>query len=824
MTEQEFRAWLARDNEERCVLVELDYVAEDEVDSPYPATETLYLSDREFHDDVTHKAFIDVIQSAPQFSRSLSGERLGTYASSIGTLELDNADGNLDFLLNLACDGSAIRFYYGGRTWPLADFRLIFSAITSKVTAPAFDRISVALKDTGLLLNKSIGGTTTVGGTGPNADRSRAVNFGFIHNALPLVIDETVDGGQYTHSDSGTGTAATEVRDRGVSVAFTDDGDGTFRLTAPPDGAVTADVLAEPVGDENVRVSDALDHLIGDRAGLSALGLYEGAGPTFAVHDDDDYRVGVSLPEARNVIDLLEDLVSTAGNAFWAIKRTGEFTFGRLRLNDIGSFLDDSPAIVDETPIVEDDIVPPGSFRIDHAPAGYYRFQAYMSRNWERQRDFATSLSPDDQAVYSRAGLYLMQPESVGTDYENAPELYHKTLAVSPVIDTLLSEAFSPTDLDSLAQWMTTRKAMLLPWIEYVTFVVGIDFYQLELGDPVRLYVPRFGWDDGVLFQVIGIVIKLTEAKIELRIARRNVIQPVPPSWLRTLSEVDHSPQEYPRGATPADEEPIETPTISTLDLSASALAYGIGNNRWTARGFIIVRPRKRIHPDVLLYVTMIGGDYSDKSSYQHTASLTNFTAVGDAMYIKYTGNTGTDPFTSKVKYGPDAGFNFDDTDDITFEQFVYIVDTRNNTMPGVFINWETNSGGTPDTCRLALYGRPAKLQYDDAGFGTEAGPSASNIGTGAWKHLAWVRDGSTGNEEFYVDGVQYLTLTAKARGPLTDDTGYVELGGPVNTGGGGGPGGFDIEYNIAETRMVRRRLYTGAFTPPTMYNLTPIV
>jgi hypothetical protein len=141
---------------------------------------------------------------------------------------------------------------------------------------------------------------------------------------------------------------------------------------------------------------------------------------------------------------------------------------------------------------------------------------------------------------------------------------------------------------------------MLLPWIEYITFVVGIDFYQLELGDPVRLTVPRYGWDAGVLFQVIGIVIKLTEAKIELRIARRNVIQPVPPSWLRTLSEVDHSQQEYGRGANPGPEQPlpVELPSVTTIDLSPSTLVRGAGSasggnrRRWVpGRGITFIRP-----------------------------------------------------------------------------------------------------------------------------------------------------------------------------------------------------------------------------------------
>lgn len=478
---------LARDNAQRCILIELDYIYES-TDSPTtPATGTLYFSDREFFDDVTNHPYVDCVKSAPQYSRQLSGEQLGAYISSIGTLELDNADGNLDFLLNLAIDGSQIRFYYGGTTWPVTDFVHMFTAIASKASAPSFDRMTITLKDTGLLINKSIGGLSNVGGAGPNADRLRQVDFGYIHNLGALISDNALL--IYVYSDttleSPSLVTAVEVRDRGVSVAYTDNGDGTFTLTSSPAGTITVDVRAEPLGSNNVMVSDAIQYLVGDRAGLDALGLYSGPGRTFTVHDENDYKVGICLPEARNVIDLLAD-INESGNSFWAVNRVGQFTFGRLRLNDIAAFN------LSEVNIYEDDI-DQGSFKLDHAPTQYYKYQAYMHRNWLRQTDFASSLTPDEQATYSRPGLYLIQPDSVGTSYLDAPELYHKTLTVSPVIDTLLSQEFnSPTDTDSLAQWETTRRIMFLPWIEVITITVGIEFFELELGDVVRLFVDRF--------------------------------------------------------------------------------------------------------------------------------------------------------------------------------------------------------------------------------------------------------------------------------------------------------------------------------------------
>jgi hypothetical protein len=578
VTDSQFRDWLARDNSDRCVLVEMDYVYELE---GAPAVGTLYLSDKVYFDGNVNSPvtgpYIDCVNSVPQFSRSLTGDNLGGYTSSIGTLEIDNADGDQDFLLDLAIDGSDIRFYYGDVSWHRSDFVLIFSALSSVASAPSFDRISVQLKDTGLLLNQSIGGVSLVGGVGANANQARPVNFGYVHNLEALVLDSALL--IYVHSDTGDGTAATDVRDRGVAVTFTDAGDGTFTLDASPAGTITCDVVATPSPDSPAGrlVSDAMLEFVGFRAGLLALGKYAGAGDTFTAGDDDDYPVGISIPSAQNVIDLLGDITSS-GNCFWAILRTGEFTFGRLRPNDIASLLLGSPT-PETTSMVEDDI-DAGSFRLDHAVPQYYQFQAYMSKNWLVQTDLASSLTPDEQAVYRRDGIYLLQDPSVGVSYNDAPQLYNKSLAVSPVLDTLLSGAFDELDLPFLETWMDTRRAMFLPWIETVTLTTGIDFYELELGDIVNLTMARFGDDDGVLFQVISINLKLSAAKIDFKLVRRRLLSDPPPEWTQVTQSLEDTPLPFSLGLPQVvviDPGPVITPPGSALTLGGDIMSPGSG-------------------------------------------------------------------------------------------------------------------------------------------------------------------------------------------------------------------------------------------------------
>lgn len=626
MTDAEFREWCAKDNEKRCVLVELDY--QYELDGA-PATGTLYLSDGLYLDGESPSIhYIDCVNSVPQFRRSLSGDRLGGYQSSIGALEIDNANGEQDFMLSLAIDGSEARFYLGSgelndlgvQKWARSDFRLIFSALSMLASAPSFDRISVQLKDTGLLLNQSIGGTSLVGGVGPNANRARPFNFGYVHNIEGLIANTALLN--YVHSDTGVQTAAVAARDRGVPVTYTDDGDGTATLAATPAGTVTFDVVAEPGPDSppGRRVSDAMREVVGVRAALLAAGKYAGAGPTFTIADDDDYLVGFEVQEARNVIDLLL-AITDSGNCFWAILRTNEFTYGRLRPNDIAS--------LGLTPrdMVEDDI-DQGTFRLDHSPPQYFQYQAYMSKNWIQQTDLASSLTPDEQAVYRRPGIYKLQDPGVGTTYNDAPELYNKSLTVSPVLETLLSGAFDELDLPFLETWMETRREMFLPWIETASLTTGIDFYEEELGNVINLTNPRFDEDTGTLFQVIDINIKLPW-KIDFRMVRRRLLAPPPPEWTRVTQAIETTPLPNELGKNiiiTGDPFPPIGPPGSPLDIpgrspgsppgiyqGGAAKARYVPPSYGATDGYIVIRPTGTLTDET--------GTHDTAEYFQHTGS-----------------------------------------------------------------------------------------------------------------------------------------------------------------------------------------------------------
>lgn len=509
----------------RIFLVEIDHIAESA--SPGgPVTETIRLATKEFFDDAAGVVYAEAINSLPQYSRGLQGDRLGDYRSTIGTVEIDNADGEFDYLLGLALDGSEVRVYIGDLSWLRIDFQLAFTALATKAVAPSQDRISIQLKDTTSFLNKSIVGTP-VGGTGPNADSPKPVNFGYVHQIEAKVLDGSTL--TYVHSDPDTIGSATFVRDNGLDVNFVDNGDGTFTLDQSPvntQGGITADVLAVATGSPaditERRISHAFRYFIGDRAGVAAAGLYLGPSKTFTPNDDDDYFVGISISDSKNVIDLLGELADS-GNCYWAITREGKFTFGRLNPNDLVD--DGSPSSIVE---IEFDDIDVKTIKIDHTSPKYYKLQATMNRNWSSQATFATSMTPDERAVFTRKGLYQIQPDSVGVSYAESPELYSLSLTESPVLDTLLSGDNDETDVDDLQRWMERRRTMFLPWIEVFSFTVNLEFFELEIGDVIRLTMPRYGLDAGVLFQVVAVDLQLSKQKVALQVMRRRASEFVP--------------------------------------------------------------------------------------------------------------------------------------------------------------------------------------------------------------------------------------------------------------------------------------------------------
>lgn len=217
VSDLQFANWLGRDSSKKTWLVEIDYKWAEYVPDVWTVnTATIYVSTHPYQDAST--PYIDVVRTIPSFNRQLDRKTLGGAGSrSFGSLILDNPDGELDFLLKLALDGSDVRVYVGDRTWARSDFRLFYTAVSLKVNAPTTGSIEIPLSDRSAFLNASVE-VSAIGGTGINAEKMSPLLFGNCHNVEAL--EEDYAEVKYRLSQPGGSIiSGTAVRDAGLPVA-----------------------------------------------------------------------------------------------------------------------------------------------------------------------------------------------------------------------------------------------------------------------------------------------------------------------------------------------------------------------------------------------------------------------------------------------------------------------------------------------------------------------------------------------------------------------------------------------------------------------------
>jgi hypothetical protein len=215
----QFQQWLKDQASKIVVLAEVKFAYEL---AGNVAEGAVYLSTGKYttlpSDSPANQTYHGVIQSI-DFAQSLDVDTLGGQAIvSVSSLKLDNLDGALDFLENIALDGREVRFYLGDRSWPRSDFQLALVAVAEWVEADD-KSVTINLRDKRLLLDREIKGDA-VGGTGPNATKYMPLVWGSGPNLEPLIYDtSTLEYAALSNYGAGGFTAIVDVRDGGVSLS-----------------------------------------------------------------------------------------------------------------------------------------------------------------------------------------------------------------------------------------------------------------------------------------------------------------------------------------------------------------------------------------------------------------------------------------------------------------------------------------------------------------------------------------------------------------------------------------------------------------------------
>lgn len=326
ITNAQFEHWLHAQTA-RVVLCEMDYAFES---AGTLATGTIYLADRSFRtrpdDSPANVNYRAAVRQIPKLRRGLDRKTLGGRAElQVADLVLDNADGELDGLLEAILDGREVRFYIGSPEWARSDFRLAFVAIAERVTAPDESKLVVKLRDKRLLLDREVIGNQ-VGGSGAEANQFLPIVYGSSFN-LPARIYDAATATWSVLSNYTTNALAYDVRVAGLTLQ-------------KADVSVSGATLTVDTGTETFTLAShglAVDDVVRFRED-QGLGVTNDFAPFAGMTSGQQYWVisaGFTVDDFRLSLTKGGSAINVTGSTYLGAGAFGEFMLVRQFYDDL---------------------------------------------------------------------------------------------------------------------------------------------------------------------------------------------------------------------------------------------------------------------------------------------------------------------------------------------------------------------------------------------------------------------------------------------------------------------------------------------------------
>ncbi len=468
MTDAEFVAWL-KNGGRYAVLVEVDITSTKYLSTvPYTTLPT---------DSPANRAYLPVIAGGVALSESLSLD--GSAALSAGDIEISNEDGSLDSWLDEVWVNRAIRVYIGDVSWARSDFKLIFNGIVSNLDSSSASRLNIVLRDKLQRLNSPVS-EEQLGGSTANSERLRPLVFGECHNIEPLLVDPATHEYQ---CHNGALESIIEVRSEGVPRTITTAGvpAGSFRLTASPEGTISASVQGSTSPYVNT-VSGIIQRLV-TNYGTPSERFTSGDIDTAQMAAFDAAHpqpVGVFLADRNNVLQVCQDLASSVG-AQVTMSREGKLRLVKIELPPTGTPLVITPADYEAQ-----------SLSISQRSTVQAGIRLGFCKNWTVQTSIDSGIPAEHRDLFGQEYLSVSARDSTVASV-------YRLYAEPQQVDTLLLKR---TDASNEA----TRRLNLWKQPRVVYQVTAFaHLLTLELGQAVTLYGDRFGLDSGKTGMVIGL-------------------------------------------------------------------------------------------------------------------------------------------------------------------------------------------------------------------------------------------------------------------------------------------------------------------------------
>lgn len=529
---EDFLAFLAAINDERCWLLEIDVF-------PLVASSTGSgafcdgaLGEFGFGDGATGSAAVGVttlrygthgytsqasdspantwyegrLNETFQVDRRITGgEDIGGLSTVGAECALINADGALDGLLtDYAVDGRSARILVGRPTDPLANFGLVFSGV---MQPPVITEATVTFKlSDGLaklqttILNETVYlGTGGLEGGADLKGKPKPKGWGSVQNISPPLVDSA--NFIYQVND-GPISGVPAVYDRGVLLTGVvgapgagqyqvTTSTGTFKLGATPAGTVTCDALLDASGSGYINnVSDIVLRILTQQVGLLSTEIEPAS---FAqLKSDAPAEVGVWHGSNQvSAADVVNELLAGIG-AFGGFNRTGAFSVGLIA----------APSGLQVVTLEPEEIM---TIAIEPLPAAVapivWRASVAYKKNYTVQTDLAGSVTAarrtfaaedvrisksEDSAIQSRYLLAMALENNAGLYAQPADS------------DAEALRLFNLWGMQRGFYRITARPKALIA----------------DLGKTVFVTYPRFGFANGRLGRVLGHMVRGSEVEL----------------------------------------------------------------------------------------------------------------------------------------------------------------------------------------------------------------------------------------------------------------------------------------------------------------------
>jgi hypothetical protein len=485
MTPAQYNAWLNDPTAIRNVLVEA-------VANVNGADTTFYLSVLPYTSSPTdapasqpYRAVLvrDDIQTTEQLSLS------GNATMTVGEVGISNDDGLYDAWLGYVWTNRPVTILFGDVRWARSDYQTIFSGVSSDIGNKSRTSVNLKIRDKLERLNVAIS-EHLLGGTTSNQGAMVPLALGEVVNVTPLLIDPTTL--QYQVNDGAIG-GLIEVRDNGVPIAndslgwgavVVDAAHGTFRMVSPPAGTITVSLQGDATGGGYVNTVAAIVKRIAMTGGYldSRFVASEIDDVNFSAFDAAHQQpIGISVTGTTNALAVIQQATG-ALQAQLTCSRAGQLQLKQIDFSSLAPTFDIKPAHM-----VEHSIFPAARELVQAS------VRLTFCQNQTPQKNLATSLPAE--------ALSLMgMPNLEATAVDASVKALHRLTTEPAKEDTVLVRR-----QDALAEAQRRLNIRKVPRTTY-QFDGFAPLFQLQMGQAVRLFHPRFNLAAGAA----GIVVSMT--------------------------------------------------------------------------------------------------------------------------------------------------------------------------------------------------------------------------------------------------------------------------------------------------------------------------